>query len=318
VTLIAEDAASNVSRTDRTVDLDGTPPAVDRVPVSGRTIAALVSDASSGVAGGTLEICQRRNAAFLALKTTLRGGKLVATVPRSVKGDYGIRVSASDKAGNAMSAVVTSMSLSTRVGKHARKVQNARANVPYGRAVEVLGRLTSTDGAPIANQPIVITGRLHQTGAPATPAASTTTDTGGRFAVKLPAGPSRKLTVVYPGAAGILTRTRTVALRVPASATIRASTDSLRGAGAVRFSGRLRALGASLPPGGKIVELQAAQRGRWTIVDTARATGPNGAWHATARFRGNPGRFPIRLRIRREALFPYELGYSPSVVVRVR
>ena len=73
-----------------------------------------------------------------------------------------------------------------------------------------------------------------------------------------------------------------------------------------------------MPPGGKIVDLQALQRGRWMTVDTARATGSAGAWHAVARFRGNPGKFSIRLRIRREALFPYELGYSPAVAVRVR
>ena len=51
-------------------------------------------------------------------------------MPKSVKGSYGIRVSAGDKAGNVMSALVTSMSLSTRVGKRARKVQNARATDP--------------------------------------------------------------------------------------------------------------------------------------------------------------------------------------------
>jgi hypothetical protein len=89
--------------------------------------------------------------------------------------------------------------------------------------------------------------------------------------VAIPAGPSQALSVVYPGAAGILTRTRDVALRVPASATIHASATRLFGAGTVRFSGRLGTLGTALPPGGKIVDLQAAQGGRWTTVDTARA-----------------------------------------------
>ena len=134
----------------------------------------------------------------------------------------------------------------------------------------------------------------------------------------MPAGPSRALSVSYPGADGILHRTRDVALRVRASSTIQASSGSIRGAGAVRFSGRLHTLGSSLPPGGKIVELQASQRGRWSTVASTRATGPDAAWSAVARFRGTPGRFPVRLRIRREALFPYELGYSGSVVVRVR
>jgi hypothetical protein len=233
ITTIAEDAASNITRIERTVDLDGTPPVVTRVPVSGRTISALISDASSGVVGGAIEIRGRREAPFLALKTTLQDGKLVATVPRTVKGSYGIRVSASDKAGNTLSALVTSMSLSTRVGKHARKVQNERATVGYGRAVTVLGRLTTTDGSPVANQSIVISGTLRQTGATAQPVAIAPTDTGGRFSVTLPAGPSRSLSVVYPGAQGILTRTRAVALRVPASSTIRAAAKSIRGAGSV-------------------------------------------------------------------------------------
>ena len=92
----------------------------------------------------------------------------------------------------------------------------------------------------------------------------------------------------------------------------------MRGQGSIRFSGRLRALGAALPPGGKIVELQASQRGRWSTVATTRTRDTSGAWSAVARFRGTPGRYPVRLRIRREALFPYELGYSASVVVRVR
>jgi hypothetical protein len=216
-----------------------------------------------------------------------------------------------------MSALVTSMSLSTRVGKHARKVQNERATVAYGRAVTVLGRLTTTDGSPVANQSIVITGTLRQTGATAQPVAIALTDTGGRFSVTLPASPSRSLSVVYPGAQGILTRTRAVALRVPASSTIHAAAKSIRGAGSVRFSGSLRMLGTTLPPGGKIVDLQASQRGRWSTVATTRATGTDGRWHAVARFRGTPGRYPVRLRIRREALFPYELGYSASVAVRV-
>ncbi len=278
-----------------------------------------MSDALSGVAGGTIEIRSKRDAPFVALKTTFKSGRLNATVPKSIKGSYGIRVSAGDQAGNGMAALVTSMSLSTRVGKgRSRKVRNERATIAYGRPVTVLGRLTSTDGSPIANQAIVINGTLRQTGATAQPIVTAMTDTGGRFSVTLPAGPSRKLSVVYPGAPGILTRTRDVALRVPASATIHAAAASIRGSGSVRFNGRLRMLGTTLPPGGKLVDLQASQGGRWSTVATTRATGATGSWHAIARFRGTPGTYPVRLRVRREALFPYELGYSASVPVRVR
>ena len=180
------------------------------------------------------------------------------------------------------------------------------------------GRLTTVDGTPLADQQIVVAGIERRTGATAADLARVRTDTGGRFSVTLPAGPSRDIAVRYPGASGLLHRSRAVSLRVPASATIHAARASLSGQGSIRFSGRLRALGAALPPGGKIVDLQASQRGRWSTVATTRTRGAYGAWSAVARFRGTPGRYPVRLRIRREALFPYELGYSASVVVRVR
>ena len=144
------------------------------------------------------------------------------------------------------------------------------------------------------------------------------TDARGRFSLAVPAGPSRLLRVVVGGGEGVVGRTRSVSLRVAASATIHASARLLRGAGRVRFSGRLRTLGTRLPPGGKIVDLQAAQGGRWSTVDTTRAAGRGGSWHAVARFRGTPGRYPVRLRIRREAAFGYDLGYSRAVVVTVR
>ena len=88
--------------------------------------------------------------------------------------------------------------------------------------------------------------------------------------------------------------------------------------GRVRFSGRLGLRFARVPRGGKLVDLQAFDRGRWRTFATARARGSKGAWRSTYRFGKSPGRYRVRLRIRREAVFPYDLGYSRSVTVRVR
>ena len=107
-------------------------------------------------------------------------------------------------------------------------------------------------------------------------------------------------------------------MRVRASSTIRASPRTLRGGGRVRFSGRLGLRGATVPRSGKLVDLQAYDGGRWRTFATARARGSKGAWSSTYRFAGRPGRYPVRLRIRREDVFPYDLGYSRSVIVRVR
>ena len=233
VTIIAEDPAANVGRLDRTVLLDGTAPVIDEVPVTGRKITARVADAASGMASGAIAVRDKSTKPFRLIKTTLRNGQLVATVPASISmSNLAIRVSATDKAGNTVTSAVTSMSLSTRVGsRSARKVQNSRASIPYGRTATVLGRLTTTDGAALAGQPIVISGTLRRTGATARQLLSATTDRTGRFSVRIPAGPSQNLTVSYPGGAGLVHRDRAVALLVPASASIRASTATLRGAG---------------------------------------------------------------------------------------
>ena len=126
-----------MTRSERTVDVDGTPPLIDRVPVSGRRVSVLVSDAGSGVASGTIAVRDDTDAPYTPLKTTLRAGRLTANVPRSFSmSSLGIEVSVADRAGNAFTSVVTSMSLSTRVGAgRPRKVRNERARVGYGRAV---------------------------------------------------------------------------------------------------------------------------------------------------------------------------------------
>ena len=123
---------------------------------------------------------------------------------------------------------------------------------------------------------------------------------------------------MFAGGADLAPLARTAQLRVRASSTIHASRRVLRGRGRVRFSGRLGLRGATIPRSGKLVELQAYDRGRWRTFATARARGSKGRWSSSYTFAGTPGRYPVRLRIRREAVFPYDLGYSRSVVVRVR
>ncbi len=86
----------------------------------------------------------------------------------------------------------------------------------------------------------------------------------------------------------------------------------------MRFSGRLRTAGQPVPRGGKLVELQAFDRGRWRTFASTRARGAKAAWKQSYRFSGRTGRYPIRARIRRESTYPFELGYSKKVVVRVR
>jgi hypothetical protein len=319
VTVTGTDVANNGGRGDRVVDIDGTPPAVSLVPTQGaRTITFAVSDAASGVQGGQIAIRAKLTDPFTPLPTTLRRGRLLATVPRGKRpSDFGIHVTATDNAGNATSGQATTMTLNTRLDKHAVKVRHASAAVPYRHVVAITGRLTTVDGFRLGGQPLTVTTAERVSGAQPRPYRTVTTSPTGRFAFTVPAGPSRRVDVTYAGGLDLLHRTRSVTLKVPASSTIHAGRTTVFGAATVHFSGHLGLLGARLPRGGKIVVLEAEQHGHWSTVASTTARGPKAAWHADAHFRGNPGRFPVRLRIPREAVFPYDLGHSRAVVVRV-
>jgi hypothetical protein len=123
--------------------------------------------------------------------------------------------------------------------------------------------------------------------------------------------------LIYGGNGDLLRSARGIFLRVPASSTIHATPRSVTGSRVVRFSGRVRSAGQPLPPRGLVVILQGREGGRWRTFDTAR-TNAGGAWHAAYRFRGRPGRYPVRVLIRRQSGFPFELGASPAVAVHVR
>jgi hypothetical protein len=319
VTVTGVDAANNGGRGDRVVDVDGTPPTLNLVPTKGgRTITFAVGDALSGVKGGQIAIRAKQTLPFAALPTTLRGGRLRATVPKGKQpSDFGIEVSAIDNAGNVTSGQATTMTLNTRLGKHLRKVRGGVATVPYKHRVVITGRLTTVDGVPLATLPVVVTTTLRQSHATPQPFRTVITSGTGRFSFSIPAGPSRRVDVTFGGGIDLLHRTRSVTLRVPAGSTIKASRTTIFGAATVRFSGRLGLLGVKLPAGGKIVVLEAEQHGHWSTVASTRARGAKGSWHAEAHFRGNPGTFPVRLRIPREAVFPYDTGHSRAIPIRV-
>jgi hypothetical protein len=74
-----------------------------------------------------------------------------------------------------------------------------------------------------------------------------------------------------------------------------------------------------VPDGGKLIDLQAFYRGQWRTFATPRSDG-RGNWSFRYRFEATRGlvRYRFRARIRREAAYPYELGYSRAIAVTVR
>ena len=137
------------------------------------------------------------------------------------------------------------------------------------------------------------------------------TDRRGRFSLRVPAGPSRTYRLVFNGAGGALGVARGVSVRVPASSTIRASRTRVSGRTRVRFSGRLRNLGQRIPGRGLVLILQGREGGRWSTFEDTR-TNRRGRWQVGYTFSGRPGRYPIRVRIRRQSSYPFELGLLAS------
>jgi hypothetical protein len=85
----------------------------------------------------------------------------------------------------------------------------------------------------------------------------------------------------------------------------------------VRFRGRL--LGKPIPRRGKLVELQAFDAGRWRVFAQPRAR-RSGRFRTSYRLQRTfrPRTFRFRARVRPESAYPYALGYSRVVRVRVR
>ena len=143
---------------------------------------------------------------------------------------------------------------------------------------------------------------------------------GRAFSLAVPAGPSRRLRAarrVNPTDRYFVC-SKALDVRVPARATLTASPRSLRAGSRVRLSGRL--LGGRVP-----VARQADRRCRRASAGaggrsrTVR-TRASGAFSTRYRFRATAPRktYPMRVRVRPDAAYPFAVGYSRSVKVRVR
>jgi hypothetical protein len=142
------------------------------------------------------------------------------------------------------------------------------------------------------------------------------TDDAGRVDVRLPSGPSRTLRMAFAGDALLLPASATARLQTPARARLHARPAAVPAGGAVRFTGRL--LGGHLPRAGKLVELQARVGRSWRTFATVRSDRRGRARYTHHFAVGSAGEtYVVRLRVPREAAYPFEQGTSRPVAVRV-
>jgi hypothetical protein len=183
-----------------------------------------------------------------------------------------------------------------------------------GRAT-VTGKVAG-DGAGVV---VNLLSKERRSGAPSVVSATAVTGADGSFSLAVPAGPSRRLRAarrVNPSDRYFVC-SKALDVRVPARSTLTASPRTLRAGSRVRLSGRL--LGGRVPTRGKLIDVQAREQGHWRTFATVR-TRASGTFTARYRFRSSAPRktYPMRVRVRPDAAYPFAVGYSKSVKVRVR
>jgi hypothetical protein len=312
-------------------------------------VTVQVTERVSGLASGEIELSREGSGLWQTLPTQEHGDRLMARIDDAAlpPGPYLLRARARDHASNESSTDLRldgqpmrvtlplrgSVSIdagvvdrrteerTVRRGGKRRKIRRRvtvlrpRVTAAFGRRVRIGGRLVNGEDQPVAGAEVLVFSRTA-TG-PEQPLGSVQTDARGRYSYVAHTNATRTLRFVYPGTAQTLPTQDEVTLLVRAASTIRAKPRRLRNGQTVHFAGRLRSLPA--PAGGKLVELQVVLSGRWQTFRTLR-TGSDGRWQARYRFRRSCGlvRYRFRLRLPAETGYPFEVGRTHAVTVRVR
>jgi hypothetical protein len=335
------DAAGNQSaQTSREVALrwDPDPPLIK---LRGRNehdptrIIVDASDSVSGLASTEIEMRRRGDSTWHSLPVERATGGFTSVVDDESfpPGTYAIRARARDRAGNEQSTEGSPMSItlplrlptelkvgrSKRVRAGSRRDRRALIGNPrtrYGRTMTLSGWLTSPGGNPVVERDIEISQRLKLPGATWTPVASVRTNRLGRFRFRAPSGPNRYLRFRYAGTPTVRGVTSIVELRVAAASGLVVNRHHVVNGDQVVFRGRVR--GEPIPRIGKLLQLQVFSRGHWLTFATPRANA-RGLWRYPYRFTATRGetRYRFRVRLPREAGYPYEPGVSRTVRVKV-
>jgi hypothetical protein len=193
--------------------------------------------------------------------------------------------------------------------------------VPFKGTATLSGRLVDAAGAGLAGRSLRVVARPSRGALGRARMEVLQTGPHGGFELRLGPGTSRRIAISFAGDSRLETADRSpLTLRVRSGVELAVAPRRVQTGAAVRFSGRVRSLGAPLPRRGKLVSIQyyeSAAR-RWRPVLVTR-TDHLGRFRASYRFRYISG--AARIRIRAAALaeerWPYAPGASTPIVVRV-
>jgi hypothetical protein len=191
--------------------------------------------------------------------------------------------------------------------------------VRYKRRVTVLGRVFNQVGTPVGGAVVRVLRKDERANSRWRTAATVTTRADGRFTWRTRATASRAFQLAWPShvndpapaASGHLR------LRTAAAATFSISPRHVVTGQRFRVFGRLRGYGFPRSPG-KLMLLQAFERGRWRLVKKLRA-GRTGRFSTRTRFTRPSPRRVVRFRVFVPSSpdFPYAAGVSNARAVRL-
>jgi hypothetical protein len=321
---------------------DDVPPGVAFAAADGEApeeVSAEVSDADSGPASGTLFLKRAGAPAWTELPTKLTRpgppGQATLTAPLGElgPGTYLFRAEATDAAGNTASSTrrADGTEMSVRREPPAPTLLFARLRgapgrgdsltVPFGTAALLGGRLTRADGAGLAGRLVRVIARPLRGALVPTDTRTVRTGERGGFELRLGPGPSRRISVSFPGDQVLGAAERApLQLRVRSGLSLRPVPLALRTGQVLRLSGRVRSRGAPIPRRGKLVAIQYLEESthRWRPVLIVR-TDRGGRFRTHYRFRYITSPTAIRLRATAlaEERWPYAPGFSRTVTVHV-
>jgi hypothetical protein len=336
---------------------DDVPPGVAFEPAAGDAAATQIqveiNDAHSGPASGEIHYRRLDSQQWTELPAKFQRGasaekaELLARLPSDLgPGTYVFRADAVDAAGNTASSTRrndgTEMTVRKVAGEPIAALKRAEPvrgkarifarlrwrgrsgtelTVPFRTAAMLSGRLVDDDGAGLAARTLRVTVRPSRGALGEARVETLQTGSHGGFQLQLSAGTSRRIAVAFPGDAHLEPAERSpLTLRVRSGVELKASSSQLRTGESVRFSGRVRSLGAPLPRRGKLVSIQYFEQAsrHWRPVLVTR-TDHAGRFHASYRFRYISGsaRIKIRAAVLPEERWPYAPGSSRPLVLRV-
>jgi hypothetical protein len=309
------------------LNVDNSPPELafrnSQSPADPELIRARDVDPHSGVEVGKISYRREGTSEWHELPTAYQGGELRARVDSEAvpAGRYRFKAWSEDRAGNRTDEVIARENgqpmvlrfpLRADTQLHAGIGDGAqRRTVRYGKASKVTGRLRSTDGDPLAFQTVRVRELFDPGSLEAQHTSEAVTDRDGRFALRLPSGPSREVEVTYGGSK----RFRPAApdeldLNVRSGASFNTSRRRVPAGQEVSFGGKVKHDGVELPPAGKLVELQVREgAGRWGTVKEAFSTRGDGRYSLNYRFANfydRPIRYAFRVKVTREQGWPYK------------